>query len=119
MNYRSKERLPFPDVRCVKARRDGAAAERRQSGVDSLLVQEVECLAFVAGQLLQGAALLLDGRLDVGGGGVVLDVHRSLRRRRRLLPSSARRAKQAAETGGVRGGPGSGGRGGRSRHTNV
>lgn len=90
--------------------------QRVTAAADSLLVQEVEGLALVAGQLLQGAALLLDGRLDLGGGGVVLDVHRGLRRR--LLPASARRAKQTAETGGVRG-AGSGGRGGKSKHTNV
>lgn len=48
---------------------------------DSLLIEEVEGLALVAGQLLQGAALLLDRRLHLRGGGVVLDVDRCLHRR--------------------------------------
>lgn len=69
---------------------------------DSLLVEEVEGLALVAGQLLQGAALLLDRRLHLGGGGVVLDVDGRLHRR--LLGRAARRAEQTAETGGVRAG---------------
>lgn len=69
---------------------------------DSLLVEEIKGFAFVTGQLLQGAAPLLDGRLNLRGGCVVLDIHRGLRRR--LLGRRARRAEQTAETGGVRAG---------------
>lgn len=69
---------------------------------DLLLVEEIEGFALVAGQLLQGAAPLLDGRLDLRGGRVVLDVDGGLHRR--LLGCPARRAEQTAETGGVRAG---------------
>lgn len=69
---------------------------------DSLFVEEIKGLALVTGQLLQGTALLLDGRLNLRRGGVVFDVHRGLHRR--LLGLPARRAKQTAETGGVRAG---------------
>lgn len=69
---------------------------------DSLLVEEIKGFALVTGQLLQGAAPLLDGRLNLRGGCVVLDVHRGLHRR--LLGCPARRAEQTAETGGVRAG---------------
>ena len=75
-----------------------------------LLIEEVESLALVAGQLLQGAALLLDGGLDLGGGGVVLDVDRGVPRR--LLGRSPRRAEQAAEAGAARGEGRGGERGG-------
>ena len=67
-----------------------------------LLIEEIKGFALVTGQLLQGAAPLLDGRLDLRGGCIVLDVHWSLRRR--LLGRLARRAEQTAETGGVRAG---------------
>lgn len=69
---------------------------------DLLLIEEIKRFALVTGQLLQGAAPLLDGRLNLRGGCVVLDVHRCLRRR--LLGRPARRAEQTAETGGVRAG---------------
>lgn len=69
---------------------------------DSLFVEEIKGLALVAGQLLQGTALLLDGRLNLRCGGVVFDVHRGFHRR--LLGLPARRAEQTAETGGVRAG---------------
>lgn len=67
---------------------------------DLLLIEEIEGFALVAWQLLQRAAPLLHGRLEVSGGHVVLDVHRRLQRR--LLGRRARRAEQTAETGCVR-----------------
>lgn len=83
---------------------------------DSLLVEEIEGLALVAGQLLQGAALLLHRGLDLIGGRVVLDVHRRLHRR--LLGCAAGRAEQTAETGGVRAGKWEGqGEGGKAQKT--
>lgn len=69
---------------------------------NSLLIEEIKRFALVTGKLLQGAAFLLDGGLDLGGGRVVLDVDRGLGRW--FLACSARRAKQTAETGGVRAG---------------
>lgn len=78
---------------------------------DLLLIEEVKGFALVTGKLLQGAALLLDGRLNLRGGCVVLDVYWGLRCR--LLGSSARRAEQTAETGGVRAGKWKGKKGGR------
>lgn len=65
-----------------------------------LLIEEIKGFALVTGQLLQGAAPLLDGRLNLRGGCVVLDVHWGFHRR--LLGRPARRAEQTAETGGVR-----------------
>lgn len=69
---------------------------------DLLLIEEIKGFALVTGKLLQGAAPLLDGRLNLRGGCVVLDVHWGLHRR--LLGRPARRAEQTAETGGVRAG---------------
>lgn len=69
---------------------------------DLLIIEEIKGLALVAGQLLQSAAPLLHRRLDLWGGGVVLDVHRCFARR--LLDCSAGRAEQTAETKGVRAG---------------
>lgn len=77
---------------------------------DLLLIEEVKGFALVTGQLLQGAALLLDGRLNLRGGCVVLDIYWGLRCR--LLGSPARRAEQTAETGGVRAGKWKGKKGG-------
>lgn len=97
--------------------RSRGAAGMLSEELDLLLIEEVEGFALVAGQLLQGAALLLHRRLDLRGGRVVLDVHRGLPRR--LLGPSARRAKQTAETGGVRAGQWKGKEGGRgeTKHT--
>lgn len=77
-------------------------ANTGNSITDLLLIEEIKGFALVTGQLLQGAAPLLDGRLNLRGGCVVLDVHGGLHRR--LLGRSGRRAKQTAETGGVRAG---------------
>lgn len=69
----------------------------------SLLIEEIKGFALVTGQLLQGAALLLDGRLNLSSGCVVLDIHGCFHRCR-LLGCPPRRAEQTAETGGVRAG---------------
>lgn len=69
----------------------------------SLLIEEIKGFALVTGQLLQGTALLLDGRLNLSSGCVVLDIHGGFPQCR-LLGCPTRRAKQTAETGGVRAG---------------